>query len=163
MITLNAEDLEARKLRKAVLSIFEIKEFALEGQPLNLSVFNIGELICNHCFQYQEITNKTVIENNKANEIGSVCCTDCKKKFETEVIVNLLISKARALIAEYNEQDLRCMKCGTIKEDLMSMHCECSGFYKLADDENIHNKMKLLSDCGDFLNLNIKSVLENMM
>ncbi|GMM40373.1 DNA polymerase epsilon catalytic subunit [Hanseniaspora uvarum] len=163
MITLNAEDLEARKLRKAVLSIFEIKEFALEGQPLNLSVFNIGELICNHCFQYQEITNKTVIENNKANEIGSVCCTDCKKKFETEVIVNLLISKAHVLIAEYNEQDLRCMKCGTIKEDLMSMHCECSGFYKLADDENIHNKMKLLSDCGDFLNLNIKSVLENMM
>ena len=163
MITLNSEDMEARKLRKAILSIFEIKEFAVEGQPFNLSVFSIGELICSHCFHYQEITNKTIIENRSDSEVGSVCCSDCKKKFETEVVVNLLISKGHSLIAEYNEQDLRCMKCGSIKEDLMSMHCECSGFYKLAGDDSLHSSMKLLSDCGDVLNLNIKGVLESML
>ncbi|KAL6933559.1 related to DNA polymerase epsilon catalytic subunit A [Hanseniaspora guilliermondii] len=163
MITLNSEDMEARKLRKAILSIFEIKEFAVEGQPFDLAVFNIGEVICSHCFHYQEITNKTIIENKNDNEIGSISCGDCKKKFDTEVVVNLLISKAHLLIAEYNEQDLRCIKCGSIKEDLMSMHCECSGFYKLAGDETLHSKMKLLSDCGDVLNLNIKGVLESML
>ncbi|KAL6937232.1 hypothetical protein ACO0OL_001793 [Hanseniaspora opuntiae] len=163
MITLNSEDMEARKLRKAILSIFEIKEFAVEGQPFNLSVFSIGELICSHCFHYQEITNKTIIENRSDSEVGSVCCSDCKKKFETEVVVNLLISKGHSLIAEYNEKDLKCMKCGSIKEDLMSMHCECSGFYKLAGDDSLHSSMKLLSDCGDVLNLNIKGVLESML
>lgn len=157
ILTLDVDDLEGRKIRKVLLSIFEIKEFSSEGQSPDFENCHIGDVICGNCFQFQKITNKSIIKDTT-----SVSCTDCYKPFAKEVIINLLFQKAINIIKDYNNQDLKCSKCGNIKEDLLSFNCECSGFYSLSGD-TIHVEMKLLSDCSEYLNLNLKEVLESML
>ncbi|KAL6929203.1 hypothetical protein ACO0SA_002543 [Hanseniaspora valbyensis] len=171
VLTLNVDDLEGRKMRKLLLSIFDIKEFSSDGQPPVLQTCHIGDVICGNCFQFQRITNKSIIKdaediidkshNNSKND-KSIVCTDCHKPFERDVIMNLLLQKAINIVNNYNTQDIKCNKCGSIKEDLMSLNCDCSGFYTLVS-ESVHLEMKLLADCSEYMNLNLKNVLERML
>ncbi|XBW37346.1 hypothetical protein QEN19_002926 [Hanseniaspora menglaensis] len=163
VFTLNIEDLEGRKLRKVLLSIFDIKEFSPDGQAPILQSIDIGHVICGNCFQYQKLTNKSFIkEKDNTNDIHFIACMDCHKEFEKETIINLVLKKAVDLINVHNNQDLKCNKCGSIKEDLMSLNCECSGFYSLVSN-TVTLDLKLLANCSDFMNLNLRDVLEKML
>ena len=114
--------IEVRRLRKDLLHIFEIKEFAKEANFNNPSTSLIIEgHLCEHC---SYITN---IDFCKDDPTTIFACTNCLNKFDKLLLQEDLIQKLCSSIELFYNQDLRCAKCHKIKEDYMSAHCNCSG------------------------------------
>ncbi|CCF58037.1 hypothetical protein KAFR_0D03890 [Kazachstania africana CBS 2517] len=117
--------LEARELRKELLKIFEIREFAKisEFKDPSLSM-PINGFICEYCSYVSDID----LCKDSPEKIFS--CPHCPKAFNKLILQEHLIKKIVSQFEAYYTQDLKCTKCKKIKEDYMSAHCNCSGSWE---------------------------------
>ncbi|SCU99256.1 LAME_0G02454g1_1 [Lachancea meyersii CBS 8951] len=126
-IMLLSEDhkLEVRGLRKSLLKVFEVREFDWEAEFKNpSSSLEVSNLACEHC------SFITDLDFCKQDSVVHLSCEQCRKPFNPTLLQEYLIQTLQIDLQNYYMQDLRCAKCGKVKDDLMSAHCPCSGSWK---------------------------------
>jgi hypothetical protein len=58
-------------------------------------------------------------------------CQNCGGEYDRTAIELALVAQVHDLERRFAQQDLRCGKCGQIRSDNLSRHCQCSGAYQL--------------------------------
>lgn len=137
--------LEVRQLRKDLLKIFEVREFAKIADFKNPSMsLEIDGFMCEYCSYVSDIDfckqNWDIDEidgsngrNNKGTDpnihsrLNRFKCKKCFKEYDISLLQERLVYKLLREFYDYNSQDLYCAKCHRIREDFMSPHCTCSG------------------------------------
>lgn len=115
-------DIEVRILRRELLSLFEVKEFSDEAAFKNPSAsLVVPQVICNYCDHTKDI------DICRDDEETIFRCESCHKAYNKLIIEERLIYELHRMISKYLTQDLRCNKCGRMKDKEISLHCQCSG------------------------------------
>lgn len=147
-------NLEARMLRRDMLAILDIKEFAKEAVFRNPSAsLKVPGILCKYCNHIKDLD----FCRDDVHELWE--CEKCGKAYNKAELEQELIISLNNLLTNYFIQDLKCDKCHKIKDDDMSEYCDCSGLWvetmsksKVLDDakiyENVSNyyDLKLLHD-----------------
>lgn len=60
-------------------------------------------------------------------------CERCSTEYSRPLIESLIISSLTRKLTSYQLQDLRCLRCKSIKTDNLRLNCECSGEYGMAE------------------------------
>ncbi|TGZ80191.1 DUF1744-domain-containing protein [Ascodesmis nigricans] len=145
-------NLEARVIRKDLLTLLDIKEFAREGVFENPSAsLKLGQIVCPECTVSRDLDlckDESLMplipdsddqgSANNDNTNGDTPpakiqrpwkCTspECNHEFDKLQIEERLIADIQRVITRYNVQDLKCAKCGTLKANEFLEHCVCSG------------------------------------
>ncbi|QPG73937.1 hypothetical protein FOA43_001252 [Brettanomyces nanus] len=115
-------NLEVRMLRRELLLLFEVKEFSEEGTFKNPSTsLVIPQVICDYCDYTKDI------DVCRDSEEVTFRCNSCHRAYNKLIIEEKLINELERAIAKYLSQDLKCSKCGRMKDREISLHCVCSG------------------------------------
>lgn len=137
-------NLEARLLRKELLSLWEIREFSAEAQWRDGSEkVALRGVMCGECASIEDIDlgrdaefmpEALRNEDSESSEYGQIAvrqkvwrCKACKAEFDRILVEERLIAKVMEGIQKWQVQDLRCGKCGVIKINDFMEHCGCSG------------------------------------
>ncbi|KAI5806291.1 DNA polymerase epsilon [Geopyxis carbonaria] len=130
-------NLEARMLRKELLSLLDIKEFSKEGVFENPSEsLKFSQVICNRCVIPRDLDlckdEELMPEPNLDGERDRPKerpwkCIHCSEEYDRLAFEEKMIGQLQQMITAYNTQDLKCGKCGTLKVNEFAEHCACSG------------------------------------
>ncbi|SCU95424.1 LAMI_0F02410g1_1 [Lachancea mirantina] len=143
--------LEVRQLRKDLLKIFDMREFdpATAFKYPSASLV-IGNLICEYCHSLDDIDFCLI----KPNE--SFACSYCHRHFDTVLLQENLIQTLQIELQNYYTQDLRCVKCGKIKEDLLSEHCPCSGSWTATlNERQLFERIETYQNVATYCNFSL--------
>lgn len=125
--------LEARLLRKELLSQFEIREFSADGAFVNPSTsLVIRQLSCPECCLPRDIDlcrDGDVIPADAAagSRTLTVHCRNCDALFDRLGIEERLLAEVQRRVLEWVTQDLKCVKCARIRANDFMEHCSCAG------------------------------------
>ncbi|KAK0426248.1 hypothetical protein QR680_009605 [Steinernema hermaphroditum] len=131
-----------------ILSIEESSDAATWKPPIATCM--LSHLFCDHCGQSGEIDVCQMPslfyeeEDRRSEKDSAFGCSSCCHPYPKRIIERELMSRMNRLITAYAVQDHRCDKCGNIRQDQMSMYCDCSGQYRNTiayDDMNMHLKI----------------------
>lgn len=141
--------LEVRKLRKELLKIFEIREFAKVSEFKDPSAtLVINGFVCEYCSYVVDL------DFCKRDPAAKFSCKRCKKEFDSLLLQEHLIQSFFAELESYLTQDLRCSRCKRMKEDYMSANCNCSGKWEgVVKAETINQSIKIykqVANCYKF-------------
>lgn len=155
-------NLEARYLRKELLSFFEIKEFSAQARFENPSrSLRLEQLICEHCTMARDLDlcrDEDVLPEPVTNgDAGSTpavrawACTTCGHEYDRLAIEEKLIARVQKMIVEWQTQDLKCKKCRNLRVNDFMEHCGCSGeWVATVDREDVVRKLKVLESVAGF-------------
>lgn len=129
--------MEARLLRKELLTLFEIREFSSEARFENPSEsLKLPQLICENCTMARDLNfcrDDDLIpipgENGGETVARPWKCNFCDGEYDRLGLEERLISEVEAVVVEWNTQDLKCGKCGTLRVNDFMEHCACSGVW----------------------------------
>ena len=128
--------IEVRELRKELLTIFDIKEFAKISEFKDpSSSLDITGFLCEYCSHFSDL------DFCKSDPATIFNCEKCHKEFNKLLLQEHLVQKLYGEIESYLTQDLCCSKCNKIKQDYMSTHCQCSGSWKGSISQDSVTKM----------------------
>jgi DNA polymerase epsilon subunit 1 len=136
--------LEARLLRKELLQLFEIREFSAEGAFANpSSSLKVRQLSCAECCLPRDIdlcrdsdifsatasavSATTTTSTTSTAKILNILCHNCSTPFPNLTIEERLLSEVQKLVLQWQTQDLKCGKCGRIRQNEFMDHCGCAG------------------------------------
>ena len=125
--------LEARLLRKELLTLFEVREFSNEARFENPSEsLKISQVICENCTMARDLDfcrDEDLIPDVSGPDPLSRPwqCSFCHAEYKRIDIEERLIANVEAVVTEWCTQDLKCVKCGGIKVNDFMEHCSCSG------------------------------------
>ncbi|KAG7753385.1 hypothetical protein KL911_002778 [Ogataea haglerorum] len=115
-------NIEVRLLRKEILSLFEIKEFSDEGVFKNPAAsLVLPHVICSYCNYIKDVD----VCRDEPHVLWH--CEECNKPYNKLLLEERLISEFNRLLFRFLTQDLKCAKCGKIKDREIMAHCSCSG------------------------------------
>ena len=157
-------NLEARYLRKELLSFFEIKEFSPQARFENPSQsLRLEQLICEHCTMARDLDlcrNEDVLPDAAPGNDGSGpavrawACTTCAHEYDRLSIEERLIGSVQKMIVEWQTQDLKCKKCRAIRVNDFMEHCGCSGEWACTVDRGeVTRQLKVLESVSGFYDL----------
>ncbi|KAI5962583.1 POL2 [Candida pseudojiufengensis] len=152
--------IEVRVLRKELLQIFDIKEFNSQATFYNPSTsLIIPYVICDYCNYTRDIDICKDQERNVWN------CSSCHKPYNKISLEEEIISQLTKLFAEFFNQDLKCDKCGSIRQCNLDLFCKCSGnWVETFDNETIDKRIQVFNSVSDFYNLQLlKGLLEEVV
>ncbi|KAI9690075.1 MAG: DNA polymerase epsilon catalytic subunit [Bogoriella megaspora] len=126
--------LEARSLRRDLLALFEIKEFAPIATFSNPSAsLWVRGLMCAECCASKDIdicrdesVQPTVAADGKVVQ-PRWKCDACGEPFERLAVEERLVAEVQGLVVQWATQDCRCGKCGKIRVNDFMEHCSCAG------------------------------------
>jgi len=129
--------LEARLLRKDLLSLFEIREFSAEGAFSNpSSTLLIRGLSCPECCVPRDVDlcrDSSIISATTGAEAAevvlNVTCTNCAHPFPRLLIEEMLLAEVQKIVLQWTTQDLKCGKCSRIRVNEFMEHCSCAGVW----------------------------------
>ncbi|KAG9859315.1 DUF1744-domain-containing protein, partial [Aureobasidium melanogenum] len=150
--------LEARLLRKELLHLFEIREFSAEGAFTNPSnSLAIKQLSCPECCLPRDIDlcrDGDIIPSDDtaaANRILTVRCHNCDALFDRLSIEERLLSEVQKLVLQWTTQDLKCSRCGRIRQNEFMDHCSCAGEWIVTcKREEVVKQLKVFGHVGSF-------------
>ncbi|KAG5438743.1 hypothetical protein PCANB_002463 [Pneumocystis canis] len=123
--------LDTRMLRRDLLKILDISEFSPESIFQNPSRSYILSVICQNCGFLQDVDfcrdNDLISLNQLGKKSFILKCVQCFSEYNKLAIEEMLIGKVQNMVTIYQIQDLRCKKCGKIKQSNLQEYCECSG------------------------------------
>ena len=156
-------NLEARYLRKELLSFFEIKEFSPQARFENPSQsLKLEQLICENCTMSRDLDlcrDEDVLPNPTNGDGASAppkawACTTCGHEYDRLAIEEKLIARIQKMIVEWQTQDLKCKKCRTIRVNDFMEHCGCSGeWVATVDREVMVRRVRVLEGVSGFYGL----------
>ncbi|SZF01166.1 unnamed protein product [Blumeria hordei] len=143
-------NMEVRLLRKELLSLFEIREFSAEARFENPSeTFKMSQLICDNCTMSRDIDfcrDEDLILAS-TGELLAWSCSFCNQEYNRLSIEESLISMVQGMFSEWCGQDLKCIKCSSIRLNDFTEHCACSGSWSTTlNRDEIIRKLKVLSN-----------------
>ncbi|KAI5954179.1 POL2 [Candida jiufengensis] len=152
--------IEVRVLRKELLQIFDIKEFSSQATFKNPSTsLIIPHVICDYCNHIRDID----ICKEEESKIWN--CTSCHKPYNKISIEEELISQLMKIFADFFNQDLKCDKCGSIRQGNLDLFCKCSGnWIETISNGEVDKKIQIFSNVSDFYNLQLlRGLLEEVV
>ncbi|OJD26025.1 DNA polymerase epsilon catalytic subunit A [Blastomyces percursus] len=162
--------LETRLLRRELLSLFEVKEFSDEGRFENPSgSLKIPQLICNHCTMTRDLDicrDGDILPENGAESISAGskpwCCLSCGTEYDRLSLEERLIGQVQGLVVEWQTQDLKCSKCGSLRASEFMEHCSCSGSWiATVDLRGIQKRLSLFKSVAEFYGLKMLTTVTN--
>lgn len=138
-------NLEVRVLRRDLLRLFGIMEFSDEGIFKNPSTsLVLPEVICDKCFQIRDI------DICKDDEQILWKCLNCEREYSKLIIEEKLLFEFNRLLVQYYTQDLKCVKCGEMRSDELSLYCQCSGNWaSTVNIKDLERKFQIFSNVSD--------------
>jgi DNA polymerase epsilon subunit 1 len=156
--------LEARLLRKELLQLFEIREFSAEGAFANpSSTLALKQLSCAECCLPRDIDmcrdsdiippassdTATTTSAASASRVLNILCNNCSAPFDRLQIEERLLSEVQKLVLQWQTQDLKCGKCGRIRQNEFMDHCGCAGEWGCTmKREEVVKKLKVFGKVG---------------
>ncbi|KAH6721590.1 hypothetical protein BKA61DRAFT_700280 [Leptodontidium sp. MPI-SDFR-AT-0119] len=127
--------MEARLLRKELLALFEIREFSTEARFENPSEsLKIQGVICENCTMSRDIDfcrDEDLMPSSDSESESSTTrpwtCTFCNAEFNRLQLEERLIASVQGMLGEWTGQDLKCVKCKSVRVNDFMEHCACSG------------------------------------
>ena len=130
--------LETRLLRKELLALFEVREFSSEARYENPSKsLNFEQLSCESCTMTRDLDlcrDEDILPSppgpeGEGGEAKAWKCKACGGEFNRLELEEKLIARVQRWVVEWQMQDLKCVKCGTVQGDtaVFGDHCTCGG------------------------------------
>lgn len=138
-------NMEVRMLRRDLLKLFGIMEFSNEGIFKNPSTsLIIPEFICDTCYTIRDL------DLCKDDEAMLWKCSNCEREYSKLIIEERLIYEFNKVLAHYFSQDYKCNKCGEMRSDELSRHCDCSGTWvNSVDIKHLTRTFKIFENVSD--------------
>jgi DNA polymerase epsilon subunit 1 len=123
--------LEARMLRRDLLSILDIAEFSKEGIFTDPSEsFKISQVVCSHCGSARDLDfckDADLLPDEEGDHTVAWRCIQCHHEYSQLALQERMVVQMQSLITAYQLQDLKCSRCKQVRGDELSEHCVCSG------------------------------------
>lgn len=175
-------NLEARRLRKDLLNLFEIREFSAEAAFQNPSAScYVRSLICDECTSMRDIDLCRDAElmppissanNNDSSDKSPVIpkwrCNTCQSPYSRLRIEETLVADVERLNLEWSMQDIKCGKCAKIRSNDFMEHCACAGeWVPTKDKKEVRKKLGVFKSVGQFYGMGmlegvVKEALEGI-
>jgi len=128
-------NIETRVLRKELLSLLDIPEFSPDGVFENPSEsLKFSQVICSECTMPRDLDLckhedfMPELDADASRKKGKAWkCSYCGSEYDRLAFEEKMIGHLQQMITSYNTQDLKCSKCGQLKENEFEEHCKCSG------------------------------------
>lgn len=166
-------NMEARMLRKELLGLLDVKEFSRDGIFENPSEsLKFSQVICSECTmprdldlcKHEDLMPETTDEPGRKR--GKAWkCPYCGNEYDRLAFEEKMIGHLQQMLTAYNTQDLKCSKCGRLKENEFEEHCKCSGQWATTvDREGIVKRLAVYRGVAEFYDLDmLKDVTVGMM
>ena len=128
--------LETRLLRKDLLALFDVREFAPQSQFTNPAAsLKLRGVSCTDCQSIRDLDLcrdedfAEIVENNQ--RAPSFRCTACESPYDQLGLQERLLADVvvRAIM-QWSSQDLKCGKCAKLRANEFMEHCACGGEWK---------------------------------
>jgi DNA polymerase epsilon subunit 1 len=124
--------MEARLLRKELLSLFEIREFSNEARFENPSEsLKLTQVICENCTMSRDLDfcrdEDLLPETGGEGGVKGWKCHFCESEYDRLAIEERLIALVLGWVAEWNGMDVKCWRCKSVRVNDFMEHCACSG------------------------------------
>jgi len=123
--------LEARMLRRDLLSILDVAEFSKEGIFTDPSEsLKLCEVVCSHCGSTRDLDfckDADLFPDEGADHAIAWRCNQCHHEYSQLALQERMVMQIQALLTAYQLQDLKCSRCKQVRGDELSEHCVCSG------------------------------------
>ncbi|KAI5855289.1 DNA polymerase epsilon catalytic subunit A [Tricharina praecox] len=136
-------NIEARVLRKELLGLLDIKEFSRDGVFENPSEsLKFSQVICSECTmprdldlcKHEDFMPELDADAGQRKD-KAWKCSYCGSEYDRLAFEEKMIGHLQQIITGYNTQDLKCSKCGQLKENEFEEHCKCSGPWETTVDK----------------------------
>ncbi|KAF9208588.1 DNA polymerase epsilon catalytic subunit [Haplosporangium sp. Z 27] len=153
---------EVRVMRKNLLDLIEIREFAPESAFQNpCESFVLRGVICSYCSYCQDLDfcrdQQILPKINKTTGEVSLDrwrCPECKEEYDRDAIEESMVAIVERMTNQYQMQDLKCVKCRRVKPDFLGEWCECSGrFVTALGRAEYLRKMRVFENIAEFYGL----------
>ncbi|KAH8777198.1 hypothetical protein BGZ57DRAFT_350140 [Hyaloscypha finlandica] len=156
--------MEARLLRKELLSMFEIREFSSEARFENPSEsLKIQQVICDNCTMARDLDfcrDEDLIPLEGADVVRPWKCGFCDAEYNRLEIEERLIAQVERVVTEWNTQDLKCGRCGGVRVNDFMEHCTCSGQWsETVKREEVVKRVKVYGNVAKCYGLRMLGVI----
>jgi len=158
--------LEARLLRKELLTLFDIREFSAEATFANPSAsLCVRGLVCDECTAVRDLDLCRAAEllpppappSDSANPnppLPKWKCENCQTPYDRLRIEEHLVTDVQKMIVEWCTQDLKCGKCSRLRTNEFMEHCACAGeWVSTQKREEIRSRLKVYGNVARFFQL----------
>ena len=155
---------EARMLRRELLELLDVKEFSRVGLFDNPSEsLKFSQVICNECTmprdldlcKHEDLMPELTEELGQKKE-KAWKCPYCGSEYDRLAFEEKMIGHLQQMITAYNTQDLKCSKCGQLKENEFEEHCKCSGQWATTiDREGLVKRLAVYKSVAEFYDFNM--------
>lgn len=158
--------LEARLLRKELLTLFDIREFSAEATFANPSAsLCVRGLVCDECTAVRDLDLCRAAEllpppappSDSANPnppLPKWKCENCQTPYDRLRIEERLVTDVQKMIVEWCTQDLKCGKCSRLRTNEFMEHCACAGeWVSTQKREEIRSRLKVYGNVARFFQL----------
>lgn len=154
-----------RILRRDLLAIVDVKEFSNAGKfedPCRALI--LSRHCCPRCSDVQDLQfcrdASLAPKQRQGGATGAVDfdwrCVRCKSEFSRLAIQERLVYEFLGLVARYQAQDLRCVKCKKVKTSNLREHCECSGKWTTTVKKTeVLERIKIMKSVSKFYDLEL--------
>ncbi|KAF8541905.1 DNA polymerase family B [Trichophaea hybrida] len=154
---------EARMLRKELLGLLDVKEFSRDGIFDNPSEsLKFSQVICSECTmprdldlcKHEDLMPEPSDEPGQKEKAWK--CPYCGSEYDRLAFEEKMIGHLQQMITAYNTQDLKCSKCGQLKENEFEEHCKCSGQWATTvDREGLVKRLAVYKSVAEFYDFNM--------
>ncbi|EGS22368.1 DNA polymerase-like protein [Thermochaetoides thermophila DSM 1495] len=142
--------LEARLLRKELLSLFDVREFSRTAAFVNPSAsLRIPQFSCDNCTLARDLDlcrDEDLLPNtNEKGENNWVwSCPFCGQEYDRNAVEERLLAEVEGLLVQWTAQDVKCGRCGVLRGEGAEFmeYCTCSGEWVATVDR--HEVMRKL-------------------
>lgn len=130
---------EIIKLKENLLRKIGIENFSQASEFNNPIIrYTLPDVLCLSCAHSRNMdfcSDRMLLDNPKS----AWECEACQHPYNKEIIEDRLIEDVHHILSMQETQDLKCVKCGKIRENNLQALCSCSGQYC-----NVHSHQEQL-------------------
>ncbi|PKS07166.1 hypothetical protein jhhlp_005766, partial [Lomentospora prolificans] len=169
---------EARLLRRDLLHMFDVREFSKDGAFRNpAETLRLSDFSCENCAMPRELDFcrdedllPDVGEDGRRGKADARTwrCRGCGWEVARLDLEERLVGEVEKMLVGWVTQDLKCGRCGAIKQNEFMEHCTCSGQWVdgLKKDE-IRERLGVFASVAEYYDLRmlwtvVKETMEEM-
>ncbi len=156
--------IEVQIMKRNLLDLINVREFSAEAEFRNpCEPFKLPLVICTFCNDDRTLdlcrdSDLMPHSHTGSQEAAKWKCAKCAFPYNMAALEIRLIQIAHSFLESFHLQDLRCNKCGALKQTNLQPHCDCSGSYGLmVTRKETLKKLKSLKTIADFHGLRTTS------
>ena len=112
--------------KRNCLRLLQVQEFSKEAMFMDMTrKVVLKDVTCKSCWfvSDMDVSRDSRIHENK----HAWTCEACEEEFNMFEIEHCLVKQLEKLIRMFLQSDLKCNKCGLVRNDYCSEYCVCSG------------------------------------